>query len=98
VPQARVGVRHTIEILSPFTGAYGGKTVSLRVTFPPSTRTIAEVTASGGLPAWDYQRRDFSVVSHPQAGLASIQGFAVAITESGFGLSRCYLSGWRFTS
>lgn len=88
---ARVGVRHAVELFV-LTGASGGKAAPFATS--NATKTIAQATETGGLPVWDHQRRDFSAVSNPASGLASIQGSAVAMTHNTD--NECYVSAWGF--
>jgi hypothetical protein len=92
-PTARVAIQHDVELFL-FTGETGGKTGVLPVS--AGTDPIVEVASTGGLPVWDFERRDFSALSNPASGSAALQGSATAIVDGQN--DRCYLAAWAFTS
>jgi hypothetical protein len=94
VPVARVGIQHDVEILQPLTGFTGGKIVGFPVTFPPTTRTVVQVTSTGGLPVWDAQQAVFSAITNPATGQTlGIQGTAAVVTFfQGGQTPQCFIS------
>jgi hypothetical protein len=97
VPEATVGVQNTIEAFVAI-GSAEGRISPAGVFVPTATTPLAQATASGGLPVWDIQRRDFSVVGYPSSGSHAIQGSATAITQGQPATNECFLAAWGFAS